>query len=636
MAYTLACLRSLCAAETRCSFEVIVVDDGIAGAERLAGIPGLRVLRNESNLGFLRSCNRAALSERGARGRYLCFLNNDTLVTDGWLDALVDTFADIPGTGVTGSRLLHPDGTLQEAGGIVWRDGHATNFGCGERGWSSEPPSALDRYDHFPLSRDDDLRFSYARKTDYVSAASMLVPRELFAKLGGFDETYAPAFYEDTDLCFRIREEGLDVRYQPLSTVLHFGGATHGRDPKRGLKQHQERNRHVFVERHAKALAAHAMPIERMSEQTRRHDRGSVLVMDSTIITPDRDSGSLRMFNLLRILRDMGFGVTFHPTDLHRRHHYARELQRIGVRVPAFPYVGSTERFLEQYGSEFDLCILSRPVVGGTWLDRVRLLCPRAVVLYDTVDLHFLRRERELRLLGESHLDTSEVEFEMRSARRADGVLVVSHHDKQRLEQVDPSLDVHVLGNIHEVHGTQGSFESRSGILFIGGFQHAPNRDAVQWFVRDVLPLVHEELPEVDLHIIGSETPDEVQALADEHVFVEGFVEDVAPFFASCRLSVAPLRYGSGVKGKVNQSMAYGVPCVATSIAAEGMEAKDGREIAIADDARTFAARVVELYRDEEQWRTLAANSLQSVERHFGFAVAEENLRGIFARFGLL
>jgi glycosyltransferase involved in cell wall biosynthesis len=172
-------------------------------------------------------------------------------------------------------------------------------------------------------------------------------------------------------------------------------------------------------------------------------------------------------------------------------------------------------------------------------------------------------------------------------------------------------------------------------MLFIGGFRHAPNGDAICWFVREVLPLVHRELPDLRLHILGSDVPDEVRALASDRVAVEGYVADVQPFFERCRLSIAPLRYGAGVKGKINQSMSHGVPCVATTVAVEGMELRPGEDVLVADDAEAFAARVVELYRNEALWRRLSANSLRNVERFFSVQVAERNLQAILREHGL-
>ena len=182
------------------------------------------------------------------------------------------------------------------------------------------------------------------------------------------------------------------------------------------------------------------------------------------------------------------------------------------------------------------------------------------------------------------------------------------------------------MSNIHETKPTERPFAERDGILFIGSFAHTPNIDAVLWFASDVLPIVHEWIPDLRFHVIGLNPPDEVRELASDRVLIEGFLEDVEDQFDRRRLSVAPLRYGSGVKGKVNQSMAYGLPCVATPVAVEGMDLDWESEIAVAEGARDFAEAVAAVYEDEALWSTLAMNSSASIARSFSMQVAEANI----------
>ena len=186
---------------------------------------GVIYLRNERNSGFVASCNRGA---EKARGKYLVFLNNDTLVKPGWLTALLDTFTEEPRAGIVGSKLLYPDGRLQEAGGIIWRDASGWNYG------KFDDPGKPE--------------YNYLREVDYCSAAALMVPKALFESVGGFDSRYAPGYYEDTDLAFKVRQAGYRVLYQPLSEVIHYEGATGGTDISTGAKKHQEINRSTFAE----------------------------------------------------------------------------------------------------------------------------------------------------------------------------------------------------------------------------------------------------------------------------------------------------------------------------------------------------------------------------------------------------
>lgn len=208
-ALTARCLRSIMKHPPAVAVEVIVIEDcsGDRSMGALARIPGLRYEENPENLGFLRSCNRAATL---VRGQYLHLLNNDTEVTEGWLDALLDVFRRLPNCGLAGSKLVFPDGRLQEAGGIVFNDATACSYGR----WD-DPGKP---------------QYNQLRDADYVSGASILLPLALWTRLGGFDESFAPAYCEDTDLAFRVRQGGFRVIYQPASTVIHHWGATHGTD----------------------------------------------------------------------------------------------------------------------------------------------------------------------------------------------------------------------------------------------------------------------------------------------------------------------------------------------------------------------------------------------------------------------
>ncbi|HIF98630.1 MAG TPA: glycosyltransferase [Myxococcales bacterium] len=613
LVYTLACLRSISRAENEATYEVILIDDHsrIAEFEPLVGIANLRVFRNEKNLGFLRSCNKAV---EHARGKDLVFLNNDTLVMDKWIDRLIETREAFPDAGLVGSQLLFPDGRLQEAGSVIWRDGSAINYGSGEEA--------------------SDSRYAFARKVDYVSAAAVLIAADLFRELGGFDEFYAPAFYEDTDLAFRVREAGMDVVYQPASKVVHFGGASHGRDTTSGIKHHQVINQKRFFERWRTRLNEHYGDGTRPEKAAIRLSGHRALVVDATMLTPDRDAGSLRMLNLMKVLSRLGFVVTFIPSNLLNAEPYVSLLGRSGIQVECNPHISSIDQFLQISGTDFELCIVSRPDTAESCLDAVRLYCPRALVLYDTVDLHFLRREREILLKGVAAVPAAIREQELEAVARADATITVSEFDRAKLLEQVPSAVIHVVSLIHEVHPPTTSFSDRNGILFIGSFQHTPNVDAVLWFINEVLPIIHEWVPELRFHIIGSDPPEEIRDKASDRVIIEGFIENVDAQFSRRRLSIAPIRYGSGVKGKINQSMAYGLPCVATPPAVEGMDLDWESEILVADGAHHFAEAVAELYENETLWTMLSHNSVASIERSYSMAVAEEGVREIFRHHG--
>lgn len=241
--HTERCLKSLTETlPTQIRVEVIVVDDGSdqSSYDRVQAVALLdrriRVLRNELNLGYLASVTRGAQS---ATGTYLLFLNNDTVLLPGWLPPLLDVFQEYEDAGVVGGKLIYPDGRLQEAGGFVFADGSAAKFGYGDAQVDAPP-------------------FNHVRVVDYCSGCLLMTPRQLFESLGGFDERYAPGYYEDTDYCFRVRDAGYQVYYQPDSRIVHVEGGTAGTSVSVGMKRYQVLNQAKFAERWAGRLQSHS------------------------------------------------------------------------------------------------------------------------------------------------------------------------------------------------------------------------------------------------------------------------------------------------------------------------------------------------------------------------------------------
>jgi GT2 family glycosyltransferase/glycosyltransferase involved in cell wall biosynthesis len=611
--FTQACLASLQEHQGTERFEVIIVDDCSTDqtVAAIPQIPGVVYLCNEKNSGFIASCNRGAQT---ARGRYLVFLNNDTLVKPGWLSALLDTFAEQPRTGIVGSKLVYPDGRLQEAGGVIWRDASGWNYGKFD---DAEKPE-----------------YNYLREADYCSAAALMIPKSLFASMGGFDSRYAPAYYEDTDLAFKVRKAGYKVLYQPLSEVIHYEGATGGTDLSTGTKKHQDINRSTFAETWANELMARPANGEVTFLRQPPPDRKNILVIDHHLPMPDRDSGSLRMFQILKLLRQLGHRVTFIPDNLANTPPYTAELQKRGIEVVYYPYVKKLRDYLIAHGPSFDVVVLSRCDFARRHITDVRLHAPQSRIIFDTVDLHYLREDREAQLTRDPEVhrkarERQQLEHEL--IEQADETWVVSPVEQQLLQEKWPGKSVQLVSNIVDVPGSKTPFALRRDYLFIGSFQHRPNIDAVLFFVQKIYPLVSEHLRNAKFYIIGDKAPPEIVALATEQIVVAGLQRDVRPFFDSVKLSVAPLRFGAGVKGKINQSMAFGVPVVATSLAVEGMDLTDHEDVLVADEPEDFARALIELYESEELWNTLSQNSIKETRASYSTDTASKKLELLFS-----
>lgn len=613
LAHTLQCLHALAAHPPRTACEVIVVDDasGDATPRVLPQVAGLRFQRRAVNGGFVAACNDGAAQ---ARGEYLVFLNNDTVPQPGWLDALLGTFGEVPDAGLVGAQLRYPDGRLQEAGGVVFADGSGWNYG---RHGSPHDP-----------------RHAYLRDADYVSGAAIAIPRELFTALGGFDARYAPAYYEDTDLAFKVRAAGRRVLYQPASVVVHEEGATAGTDPSKGVKAYQVRNRERFTQAHAAALASQPAAGTEPSPATLHGGRRQVLVVDALTPTPDRDSGSLRLVNLVRLLQEEGAHVVFLPANRSHAGGDTRRLQAMGVECWYAPFAKRAPAWLREHGPRFDTVMLCRHYVAREFLPLVRRHAPQARVVFDTIDLHYLRERRGAEVAGDAALARAAERtraLELDVIARCDATLVVSEVERELLARDAPDARVLVVSNLHRIAGPGLPFAQRRDLVFVGGFRHPPNVDGVRWFAEAVLPRVRAALPDVAFHCIGGHVPDAIAALDGRGgVVVHGHVADIDPYMDGCRVSLAPLRYGAGVKGKVNLSMAHGQPVVATPVAVEGMHLRDGHDVLVAEGEAAFAEAVVRLHQDPLLWETLAANGLENVRRHFSADAARGAVRQVF------
>lgn len=594
--FTWQCLRSLLAARVSASFEVVVVDNGSGDAttEVLDAFgERIRVVRNSANEGFVVACNQGA---HAARGRHLVFLNNDTEVTDGWLDHLLATVRTFDSVGAVGAKLLYPGGVLQEAGGIVYADASAANYG---------------RY-----GDPDGPAFAFLREVDYCSAACLLVPTQAFAAVGGLDEAYSPGYYEDTDLCFALRERGLKVLYQPRCEVVHVEGGTAGTDLSQGAKVHQEVNRGTFARKWALVLPRQQpFPPSEPAAGADRRTGPRILFIDYQIPRPDEDSGSFRIVQVVTLLAQMGCRVAFllpagAPFDA-----YCRALGGVGVEV-----LEEEIALAAVASAQFDLAVLSRVEIGERYVSTFKQVVPTMPVVFDTVDLHFLREQREAELRADgalARLACVTREQELAVARAADLTLTVTEADRAHLLALDPALQVAVLPNIHPVLPPGPGLTARTSLMFIGGFAHPPNRDAALYLVAEVLPEVRRELGDVELLLVGSKPPQEVLALASPSIVVTGKVPHAAPFYDRSRVVVAPLRYGAGMKGKIGEALSHGVPVVTTTIGAEGMGLLDGETVLIGDDPRAFAVAVARVWRDAALWEKLSRQGKQHVEEHF-------------------
>lgn len=623
-AMTYYCLAALLFAYHRASFEVILVDDGSTD-ETLSQLPevatGITCLRHPLAQGFVSACNAGA---QRARGEYLVFLNNDTEPTAHWLDELLYVLRHGDAVGLVGSKLLYPDGRLQEAGGIVWANGDPWNYG---RGGNAHDP-----------------RYNYTREVDYVSGAAIMLPRALWERLGGFSPEFAPAYFEDTDLAFKVKAEGLRVAYAPLSRVYHFEGQSCGTQTETttGLKRFQEINRPKFKRKWPHLYRQHGAYGVQPDREKDRNVRCRILFIDAETPRPDRDAGSYAAIQELRLIQSFGAKIAFLPINLAYMGSYTEDLQRQGIEMLYAPFYLSVEEALTKRGGEFDAVYITRYYVARDVLPLVRTHMPQARVMFCNADLHFLR---QLRAAAEQGNDPTLLQ---EAVQTRDEELII-------MRSVDVTLSYnsveHAVVHSHNLNSSKVvlcpwvvdsvepvvPYAERQAVAFLGNYRHPPNHRAVEFFATEVLPLLRTRDPDLIFEVYGSHADQRLETLAEATPGMKlmGWVEDVRQVYERCRVFVAPLRSGAGIKGKVIGALGYGLPQVLSPIAAEGTGLRDGLEVRIAETPQQWCEAVLCLYEDPEEWQRMSQAALAYAKTQFSFARGRDLMRSALAEVGI-
>jgi GT2 family glycosyltransferase len=607
---TLLAIVSVLELDSRAVFEIIVADDQSKDrtAEVIGQIGGVvRHHLQPRNLGFLLNCNEAA---KTASGEIVILLNNDTIALPGWLDALVDGFEADSRAGLVGSKLLNGDGTLQEAGGIIWSDGSGWNFG------RNQNPRAPE--------------FNYVKDADYISGAAIAIRADLWRELGGFDPAFAPAYYEDTDIAFRIRAKGYRTLYQPFSEIVHHEGRSHGKDVTSGIKAYQARNQAVMMERWADELARNHYPnaVNVAAARDRSGGRPHVLIVDHYVPQWDRDAGSRSIYHYICMFVQRGFQVTFWPDNLHRDPDYTAPLQRMGVEVIyGSAYVGRFAEWLNADGRQFDYILLSRPHITPPYLDAS--VAHGGKLLFYGHDLHYLRMAAQQQVNPDEVSDDAIAKMkaqELAICRRVDLFLYPSQFEideicgeiGRRDHGMALPLNVFGDGEIADAPAALAARRQERSILFVGGFAHPPNGDAAIWFASEVMPKLLAHDSGFVFKLVGSNATEAILALAGPNVEILGRVgdEELDDLYRQCGMAIAPLRYGGGMKGKVVEALSKGIPLVTTSVGAQGLNQPEDY-CWIGDSAEALVAQIVNCVAQPDRRAERVAAGIDYVRAHF-------------------
>ena len=628
---TRRCLVALAYAPTRVPFEVIVVDDGSTdgGLEALQQeFAGFRHGRHDYARGFNQACHSGVSM---AAAPMVVLLNNDTEPCCGWLDELVAVFERWPDTGIAGSQLVYPNGQLQEAGGIVWGNGEPWNYGRGGNPYAPE--------------------VCYTRQADYVSGAALAIKRSTWNAVGGFSPEFSPAYYEDTDLAFKVRASGAPVRYAPLSRVVHHEGLSCGTDADpetaEGLKRFQTIHAPLFQSKWRDAFEGCSEPSFPAAELIK--DRGIVgraLFLDHGLPRPDRDAGSHAAVVEMELVESLGWKVTFLPLNLAWMDRYNTNLQRLGIETIHAPFVLSLEQFLRQRGGTFELIYITRYSTVRDCLELIHTHAPQAKLLFCNADLHHLRELRQtlaLNLEGEQRQQAlAAVEAtrneELRAMEAVD--LTLSYSDVEQAVIQASTLGRAATAQcpwVVECVDEPAPLEGRSGLAFLGSYGHPPNRDGVEFFLAEIWPQVRDAHPGLQLHLYGSGLAQEDRQRWSElsGVVVHGWIASASTVYQSHRVFIAPLRSGAGLKGKVVAALAHGIPQVISTVAAEATGLRDGQEAYIVSSPEQWLKALSLLLEDDETWQACSAAALRYARAQFSRERGRQLMAEALTRLGL-
>jgi len=586
---TLACLRSVAEYRTE-GIEVVIVDNASSDStpRLLERIRGARILRNPENRHFVLGVNQAA---RECRGEYILVLNNDAQLLPGALDNLIATIRTSEDIGAVGGKIILLDGSLQEAGSIVWQGGSCTGYGRGD-----DPMSPM---------------YNFRRDVDYCSGAFILTRRKTWEQFGGFDEAFKPFYYEETDYCMRLWQSGLRVVYEPRAAIIHHEFASS--ESMARATSLQAAHQSLFAARYSDVLAKRDRPDAERLLHARSHDSGRrVLFIDDRVPHLWLGSGFPRANALLRALRKHGCFVTLYPLAVVSEP-WDVVYSDIPEEVEAMMGWGAAmlESFMRSRKDYYSTIIISRPH-NMEWVIPLVKAHPdwfeSAEIIYDAEAL-FASREVGLRKLAGNPMTEEETREifakEVRLASAADLVVAVSESEGQAFA-THGIPRVEVLGHSIDIAGPTKSFEDRSGFLFVGAVheENSPNGDSLIWFLSEIFPKVRALLGDALLTIAGVNQSERVKSLAGPGVVITGHLPSLAALYDNSRVFIAPTRYAAGIPHKVHEAAAHGLPVVATPLLVSQL-GWSAREVAVGEDAETFAARCVDVYSDPAKWTAL-------------------------------
>ena len=604
--YTFKCIDSILKTTPSSSYEIIIINktlnNDIKLLEKSYNKKGANIIlyQNKETNNFLKNYNQAI---KISKGEYITFLRDNTKVYENWLTSLLKPFENDEKIGIIGSKVIYSNGTLKEAGGIMWNNGEYSNFG---RGKFSDNPE-----------------YNYIKEVDFVSGISFIIKKSILEKIGGFDEQFIHLDYKYIDFSFSLRKYGYKVIYQPESLVKQYNEILKGVNIISDIKKI---NKHLFIKKWKEELIYQSNQNNNtFLARDRSFNKNRIFVIDRYIPKYDRNAGSRCCFMYLNIFKEIGLQVTFLGDDLKKIEPYTSILQQKGIEVLYGNYFKNEklEIWLKKNLRYFKYIYLQRPEITIKYIDLIKKYSSEKVI-YFAHDLHYVRLSREYEITGDIKklIQSRDIKrIEMKIFNKVDIIHIVGNYEYKILKKEFKNKTIRNIPlYFYEkpLKNIEKNFSKRKDLVFVGGFKHSPNIDGILWFSKEIFPKVIDKFPNLILHIVSPKIPHEIKKLESKNIKLEGFLSDkeLHLMYQKCRIAIAPLRFGAGVKGKVLEAAYNQIPMITTTIGGEGIEDSKGAFI-MEDNPEKMADIISQIYEDYSKLKQMSDSGRALIEKYY-------------------